>query len=159
MDGYKMVKSTFKSFDGIDLFYRAWIPAEKTNKAIILFHRGHEHSGRLIDLVEHLNLDGFAYFAWDARGNGESPGQRDYAESFAVYAKDADGFAKHITAEYDIDIRETSVIANSVGAVIATAWVHDYAPPIKSLITFTRSVASRFDFISEHPLKNVPKFS
>src|SRR6184192_983655 len=34
------------SWDGAELFYRAWIPCERTDKAILLFHRGHEHSGR-----------------------------------------------------------------------------------------------------------------
>ena len=32
--------------DGTELFYRAWLPEEPTNKALLLFHRGHEHSGR-----------------------------------------------------------------------------------------------------------------
>ena len=29
------------------------------------------------------------------------------------------------------------MLAHSVGAVIATAWVHDYAPPIRGLILAT----------------------
>ena len=43
--------------DGTKLFYRAWLPPQPTDKALILFHRGHEHSGRLVDVVEQLNLD------------------------------------------------------------------------------------------------------
>src|SRR5207249_9905345 len=30
-----------KSWDGTELYYRAWIPREATNKAIVLFHLGH----------------------------------------------------------------------------------------------------------------------
>ena len=43
---------TFRTHDGVDLFYRHW-PATATpaRGAILLFHRGHEHSGRMAHLV------------------------------------------------------------------------------------------------------------
>ena len=47
--------------DGTGLFYRYWPGAEK--KAIVLLHRGHEHSGRLAHVAEELNLPEFAVFA------------------------------------------------------------------------------------------------
>ncbi len=31
------------TWDGTELFYRAWIPQKPTNKALLLFHRGHEN--------------------------------------------------------------------------------------------------------------------
>lgn len=37
------------------LFYRAWVP-EGATRAVVLVHRGHEHSGRLVDVVESLGL-------------------------------------------------------------------------------------------------------
>src|SRR3954467_5304884 len=37
---------TLTSWDGSQLFYRAWIPNPLPKKALLLFHRGHEHSGR-----------------------------------------------------------------------------------------------------------------
>ena len=41
--------NTFTTQDGTELFYR-YRPAKNDNsgKAIVLFHRGHEHSGRMI---------------------------------------------------------------------------------------------------------------
>jgi len=33
-----------------------------------MFHRGHEHSGRLAHLVDELDLPDCDFFAWDARG-------------------------------------------------------------------------------------------
>jgi alpha-beta hydrolase superfamily lysophospholipase len=35
--------------------------------AILLFQRGHEHSGRMAHLVDELDLPDFAFFVWDAR--------------------------------------------------------------------------------------------
>ena len=50
----RMVERTFKTWDGTELFYRAWLPAKTTNKALVLFHRGHEHSGRWQETVTGL---------------------------------------------------------------------------------------------------------
>ncbi|PYJ23206.1 MAG: hypothetical protein DME99_03595, partial [Verrucomicrobia bacterium] len=69
------------SWDGAELFYRAWIPRENTDKAILLFHRGHEHSGRWQQTVDLLGLEDIAVFAWDARGHGQSPGERGAANN------------------------------------------------------------------------------
>src|SRR5207237_1107793 len=37
-------EQTFISWDGAELFYRKWVPDKPTDKALLLFHRGHEHS-------------------------------------------------------------------------------------------------------------------
>ena len=46
------IERYFRTWDGEQLFYRAWVPAESVNRAIVLVHRGHEHSRRLHELVE-----------------------------------------------------------------------------------------------------------
>lgn len=125
---------TLKSWDGAELFYRAWLPAAPANKALLLFHRGHEHSGRWEETVNALALDDVAVFAWDARGHGRSPGARGSAENLGVVIKDADAFARHIVQVHGIPLEQTVVMAHSVGGVVATAWVHDYAPPIAGLV-------------------------
>ena len=76
--------------DGVELFYRAWLPNAPTDKSLVIFHRGHEHSGRVQDIVEALDLRDMAVFAWDARGHGRTPGERGYAPSFATVVKDVD---------------------------------------------------------------------
>lgn len=125
------------TWDQTRLFYRAWIPSVPTHKAVILFHRGHEHSGRFHELVQQLGLTDFAFFAWDARGNGSSPGRRDYAENFAVYVKDAHAFVNFISEKYQIPVENMVVVAHSLGGLIASTWVHDYAPRIKALVLAT----------------------
>jgi len=126
----------FHSHDGAQLFYRHWpsIGQGEVKRAVVLFHRGHEHSGRMHDVVEQLNLPDVELFAWDARGHGLSDGERGYAKDFGVLVKDVDCFIKHISAEYGIAISEIAIIAQSVGAVVAATWVHDYAPKIRCLV-------------------------
>lgn len=123
--------------DGTSLYYRAWLPATATDRALILFHRGHEHAGRWQETVEALELEDVAVFAWDARGHGRSPGERGAAPNLAVLVKDADEFVRHIAQQHHIPIENMAVLAHSVGGVIATAWVHDYAPPVRGLILAT----------------------
>src|SRR5205807_8267452 len=70
--------------DGAELFYRAWLPEKPTTKALLLFHRGHEHSGRWQETVAALGMEDVAVFAWDQRGHGHSPGERRSAPGLAA---------------------------------------------------------------------------
>ena len=124
----------FRSWDGAELFYRAWLPEQSTTRAVILFHRGHEHSGRWQDVVDKLDLPDFALFAWDARGHGRSPGERGYAENLGVLTRDVEAFVGHISRHYGIPVENIVVFAHSVGSVLAATWVHDYAPKIRALV-------------------------
>ncbi|QJP06611.1 bifunctional alpha/beta hydrolase/class I SAM-dependent methyltransferase [Pseudomonas multiresinivorans] len=127
----------FITHDGAELFYRHW-PALSANdeprRAVVLFHRGHEHSGRIGHLADELELPGFDVFAWDARGHGQSPGARGDSPSFGTSVRDVQTFVEHIAATHGIAVSDMAVIAQSVGAVVASTWVHDYAPPIRSLV-------------------------
>jgi len=124
----------FASFDGTSLFYRHW-PAVVTPSrgAVVLLHRGHEHSGRVAHLADELALPDFDLFAWDARGNGRSPGERGDAPGFEALVRDLDTFVAHIGRQHGIAISDIAVVAQSVGAVVAATWVHDYAAPIRAL--------------------------
>lgn len=125
---------SFTVHDGTELFYRHWPAAGEARGAIVLLHRGHEHSGRVGHLVDELDLPAFSFFAWDARGHGRSPGPRGYSPSFAHSVRDLDDFVRHIADAHRFSVEDTAVIAQSVGAVLAATWVHDYAPRIRALV-------------------------
>src|SRR5947208_15543382 len=130
-------EQTFTSWEGAELFYRAWIPKRPTNKALVLFHRGHEHSGRWQETIDLLNLDDAAIFAWDARGHGRSPGERGAATNLRDVIKDVDAFARHISRRHAMPLENMIVVAHSLAAITAVAWVHDYAPPIRAMVLAT----------------------
>ena len=125
----------FKTADGTELFYR-YRPAKdgSNDKAIVLFHRGHEHSERMMFVADELGFDDFAYFAWDARGHGNSPGERGDSPSFGTSVSDIQAFMQHIEQEYQIPLENICVIAQSVGAVLVSTWLHDYAPKIRCAV-------------------------
>jgi len=129
--------------DGSELFYRAWIPREPTRKSLVLFHRGHEHSGRLEDVVRELHLNDVAIFAWDARGHGRSNGPRGWAPGFSCTARDADEFMRHIYYTHGYRPEDAVVLGHSVGAVTVAEWVHDYAPRIRAMILVTPALRIR----------------
>lgn len=125
---------TFLTHDGTELFYRHWSSRSRTDRAIVLFHRGHEHSGRLQHVVDELDLPDVDMFAWDARGHGRSPGARGFSPSVGTSVRDVDAFVKHIAEKHGFAPENLAVVAQSVGAVLAAAWVHDYAPKIACLV-------------------------
>jgi alpha-beta hydrolase superfamily lysophospholipase/SAM-dependent methyltransferase len=133
----KPTEHTMKTWDGAELFYRAWIAQDRPDRALLLFHRGHEHSGRWRETVEALNLRDMAVFAWDARGHGLSDGERGAAKNLCAVVKDVDAFVRHICSLHGIALENVIVLAHSLAAVSATAWVHDYAPPIRAMILAT----------------------
>jgi alpha-beta hydrolase superfamily lysophospholipase/SAM-dependent methyltransferase len=122
--------------DGADLAYRAWAPSAPSRRAVLLFHRGHEHSGRLRELAEALADGGRWVFAWDMRGHGASDG-RGSELAFERLVADAEVFARGLEARHGIALSETSVVAHSLGALVAAAWTHDCAPPLQALVLAT----------------------
>lgn len=126
-------EKTFRAFDGTELFYRHWT-APDAKGAIVLFHRGHEHSGRMAHLVDELELPGFEFFAWDARGHGRSPGARGHSPSFATSVRDVNDFVAEVSRVSGRDLQEIAVIAQSVGGVLAATWLHDYAPRVRCAV-------------------------
>ncbi len=129
------VERHFTTHDGESLFFRHWPAVSGTPRgALLLFHRGHEHGGRMAHLVDELDLKDFAVYAWDARGHGRSPGERGASPSFGTSVRDIQTFVSHITETDGIAVSDMALVAQSVGAVLATTWVHDYAPKIRAMV-------------------------
>ena len=95
----------FTTHDGAELHYRRW-PATGPERAgaILLFHRGHEHGGRMAHLVDELDLPDHDFYAWDARGHGLSPGERGHSPSFATSVRDMETFVGHIEQGHGVPV-------------------------------------------------------
>jgi alpha-beta hydrolase superfamily lysophospholipase/SAM-dependent methyltransferase len=102
--------------------------------AIVLFHRGHEHSGRVGHLVDELDLPDFEFFAWDARGHGRSPGARGYSPSVATSVQDVQTFVDHVAWHHGVAMKNIAVVGQSLAGALLAAWAHDYAPGIRAMV-------------------------
>ena len=130
----------FPAADGAQLVLSLLGPrTSEADRAIVLLHRGHEHSGRIMHLVDELDLPEFAMFAWDARGHGALVRGRIEPQSDALHLRQRSGSLSCATSPTRTAFRmeNIAVIAQSVGGVLAATWVHDYAPKIRCLILAT----------------------
>ena len=118
-----VVEATFRTHDGVDLFYRHW-PATRqpVRGALVFFHRGHEHSGTLMHLPDELDLPQFDCFAWDARGHGRSPGPRGFSPSFGTSVRDVQTFIDQIADTHRFAAEDIGVVAQGVSAVLVATF-------------------------------------
>ena len=62
----------FTASDNTALFYRHWPALQPgVKKVIVLFHRGHEHSGRLQHIVDELAMPDTAFYRSEERRVGK----------------------------------------------------------------------------------------
>lgn len=113
------------------LHYRYRHPQAQSKQAVVFLHRGHEHSGRLIEPIERLGLDDRWVFAWDARGHGLSSGEFD---SFDVLIHDLEQFVSEISCAYRIDRRDIVFVAHSFSAVLLTEWIREYQSDLQAIV-------------------------
>lgn len=85
-------------------------------------------------LVDELDLPSFDFYAWDARGHGRSPGARGFSPSLGTSVRDVDDFVTEVSRVSEQPIENIGVIAQSVGAVLVAAWLHDYAPKVRCAV-------------------------
>ncbi len=91
---------TWKSFDGLEMFGRGWIPEGQPKAVITLVHGLGEHCGRYDHVGKMLVENGYALLAFDLRGHGKSGGQRGHAPSIEAFMKDIDEMLAQASARY-----------------------------------------------------------
>lgn len=126
-----VLSDTVALSDKTNLHFRYFRPLNGQNSAVIFLHRGHEHSGRLIEPIESLGIDDRWIFAWDARGHGLSGGTLD---SFETAINDLEEFVSFISAQYKIPRNKMTFVAHSFSAVLLTEWIREYQPDLEGLI-------------------------
>jgi len=127
-------ESTFNTYDGLTLFYRYRAPQRKTNDSLLLLHRGHEHSGRMMPISDSLAEGDYWCFSFDLRGHGHSAGETAWALNFNEWVKDLNSFTGHIQQQFSINVDDMLVIANSVSSTMVLSWVLNYGANIKGCI-------------------------
>ena len=120
----------FNTFDRNKIFYRKW-NFEKNKKTLIIIHRGHEHSERLNELTQDKKFLKYNIFAYDLRGHGYT--ETKTSPNAMDYVRDLDSFVKHLKNEYQIKEENIFIVANSIGGVILSAYIHDFAPNIAGM--------------------------
>jgi alpha-beta hydrolase superfamily lysophospholipase len=117
--------------DGLSIYWQRWLP--EAPKAIMLFVHGlGEHSGRYLNLVEHLTPQGFGCYGLDYRAHGRSPGLRVHVDRF-------DQFLMDLGAVHGLVRREHPglpifLMGHSQGGLIVLLYALEYPKDIPGVV-------------------------
>lgn len=123
-------ETEIRTADGIDLYVRTWLPADRPRAVIALVHGLAEHCCRYAPLARRLNMAGIALVAADLRGHGRSPGRRVWVERFDDYLLDADALVDHAHAHTTLcrGGAPLFLMGHSMGGAIAALYALERAP-------------------------------
>ena len=76
------------AFDGLQLFFRHWLPENRVVSCVCLVHGLGEHSQRYSHMADFMNSQAIAVLGFDLRGHGRSQGQRGHAPSLDALMAD-----------------------------------------------------------------------
>jgi len=123
---------TFKAGDGAELDSHHWpAPHEAVCNIVIVHGYGH-HGGSFADVAERFNKEGYAVYAIDQRGHGQSPGKRGYIESFDHWVDDFHAFLTHVAPQ--IKGAPLVLMGHSLGCLALGLYVVKHAPTVHGLI-------------------------
>ena len=122
---------SFRIAQGPTLFTRTYLPDGVARAAVIVAHGYAEHSGRYEALAHKLVAAGYAVYALDHRGHGQSGGKRSSIRVFREYVGDLARFIDRV--------RETRpkpprfLFGHSMGGLIALQLVLEHPEKVEGL--------------------------
>jgi len=124
---------TFKGVGDVDIFTRSWHPAESARAAVVIAHGFNSHSGQYDWVAEQLVARGFAVYALDHRGRGQSGGERFHVAHFSDYVDDLATFIQLVKShEPGLPV---FLLGHSAGGVISALYALDHQSELAGLIS------------------------
>ena len=118
---------------GQNLFVRSWRPDDAPKAVVAICHGFNSHSGYYFWVAEQLTARGFAVYALDLRGRGQSDGERFYVDRVGEYEDDLAALIRLAKA------REPGLpvflLGHSAGGVTACIYALDYQQELAGLIS------------------------
>lgn len=136
-----MNRGTFKlkSEDGKELFIYEWLPDDGNTKAVIQISHGMaEHAGRYEEFARRLTLEGYAVYANDHRGHGQTAGDIKNIGYFAnkngwnLVVKDMytiTNYIKEKWSKYPIFL-----FGHSMGSLLSRHYIYQYGNILRGVI-------------------------
>jgi alpha-beta hydrolase superfamily lysophospholipase len=125
-------EGTFQGAKGLELYYQSWHPQGLAEAVLIIIHGHGGHSGIFTVMVEYLIEHNYAVYSFDLRGNGRSPGQRGYINSWSEFRADLKSFVDLVKAK-EVN-QDLFIIAQSMGGTIALDYILREPVQLKGLI-------------------------
>ena len=154
-------QGTFKGANGTELFYQSWHPSDIAKAVVVMVHGHGGHSGIFARIVEALIEQNYLVYAFDLRGNGRSPGQRGYINSWTEFRQDLTAFMELVTAEKpELPL---FLLGQSLGGAIALDYALRKADSLRGLIVMSPALGLGISpgllLISKLLSATLPRFS
>ena len=123
----------FEGKGGLKLFSQSWRPSAEPRAVVVLVHGLKDYSDRYNDFAASLVKKGYAVYALDLRGHGDSEGDRVWIDGFGDYLDDLDLYLQKVrTAEAG---KKIFLYGHSMGGAIVTLYTLTREPRPAGLIT------------------------
>jgi alpha-beta hydrolase superfamily lysophospholipase len=124
--------------DGVDLFVYRWLPPGPCKAVVQVAHGLAEHAGRYARLAEALTNTGYAMYANDHRGHGQTCKNKDQLGFFAerngwrLCLDDLWALNRHIAAEHP----RTPIVllGHSMGSTMAEQFIADHGEALAGVV-------------------------
>jgi alpha-beta hydrolase superfamily lysophospholipase len=127
-----MNTETFEGAGGLKIFTRSYRPEKRPRGAVVIVHGFNSHSGHYDWVSRELVNNGYAAYALDLRGRGQSEGERFFIEHASDYVSDVATFVKLVkTREPGVPV---FMLAHSAGGVVAALYALDHQAQLTGLI-------------------------
>jgi alpha-beta hydrolase superfamily lysophospholipase len=117
---------------GTRIHYRAW-PVDEPRAAVFVLHGLFEYSHRYLELAAVMNDAGFATFAMDHRGHGQSEGRRGHVARFGRFVDDAHRFHQAVVREVPAGTPRF-LLGHSMGGLISIRLLEEYQPELAGAV-------------------------
>jgi acylglycerol lipase len=117
---------------GLRILVRSWRPAGVPRAVVVICHGVKSHSGYYGWTAEQFVANGFAVYALDLHGRGESDGERFYLEQFQDYLDDVDAaIALAKSREPGLPV---FLLGHSAGGVISSVYTLEHQADLTGFI-------------------------
>jgi len=128
----KHTEFKLKTFDGLSLFGQNWQPENHPKAVIYLVHGMGEYSGRYVHVADRLTKAGYAIFAFDLRGHGQSSGPRGHTPSYEALMKDISSLLE--VADKQFPQLPFFLYGHSLGGNLVLNYILRHQPQLKGVI-------------------------
>jgi alpha-beta hydrolase superfamily lysophospholipase len=119
----KHTNGNFTGTGGLNLFYQSWRAEQNEKAVIVLVHGFGEHSGRYMNVVNHMTPLGYSIYSFDHRGHGRSQGKPGNITDWSEFREDLNRFIKFIrNAHTSLPI---ILMGHSMGGLIVLNYILD----------------------------------
>lgn len=117
---------------GVELFYRSWRPNLTPLGVVVIVPGFNSHSGYYRWVAERFVAQGFAVYAVDLRGRGQSSGERFYVDRFEDYVSDVEAMVS--LARSREGTSPVFMLGHSAGGVVACLYTLEHQTELAGLI-------------------------